>query len=78
MFLEKDGKYFSNALELAENHFKDFGKPKENKGPNAPNTRSATNGRANTLKDLLAEVNKAKTSEERQSIMARIEALEKV
>lgn len=78
LFLEKDGKYFSNALELAENHFKDFGKPKENKGPNAPNTRNGLNGNANTLKDLLAEVNKAKTSEERQSIMARIEALEKV
>lgn len=77
LFLEKDGKYFSNALEIAENHFKDFGKPKENKAGNAPMERNGSN-KGTTLKDLLEQVNKSKTSEERQSIMAQIQALEKV
>lgn len=77
LFLEKNGAYFSNINETAENHFKEFGKVKE-VGKSAPNVRSGQTNYGNTLKELLGQIDKAKTTEERQAIMTQIEALEKV
>jgi hypothetical protein len=77
LFLEKNGAYFSNIMETAENHFKEFGKPKEVK-PAAPNVRSGQTSYGTSLSELLKKVETAKTTQERQSIMAQIQALEKV
>jgi hypothetical protein len=77
LFLEKNGAYFSNIIEAAEIHFKDFGKVKE-VNRNAPPNRTGDTNYGTTLKDLLTQVEKAKTTEERQSIMNQIQSLEKV
>lgn len=77
IFLEKGGKFYSNPLEMAETHFKDFGKLKESK-PGAPQTRSGATSYGGNLKELYAKIGTAKTPEERQAILVQIEALEKV
>lgn len=75
LFLEKNGAYFSNIVETAENHFKEFGKVKDSGKP-APVVRSGSTNYGTTLKELLSQVDKAKTTEERQSILNQIKALE--
>lgn len=75
LFLEKNGAYFSNILETAENHFKEFGKVKDSGKP-APVVRSGSTNYGSTLKELLSQVDKVKTAAERQSILNQIQALE--
>lgn len=77
IFIMQDGKPVGTFETLAENHFKDFGKPIQSGSGAPPNRQSGSSTSfGTTTKELMQSLRQAKTPEERSTILQQLKALE--
>ena len=80
IFIMQDGKPVGTFEQMAENHFKDYGKPIENKNTPPPNrnTGGSHASYGTTVSELMTSLRTAKTPEERATILEQLKAFDKV